>query len=406
MRAAPILIALATLVAGLALGDAGARAADPKKKTLAVSYFDNNSGDAGLDPLAKGLADMLITDLGGISAIQIVEREKLNEALKELELSKSKFIDPKTALRLGKGLAASWILTGGYVLSGETMRIDVRIFQVDDGKVLASDKVEGPKGDFFALEKDLVDVLVKSLSIQVAGSEKSALRRNPTESWEAFQKYSLGLTLADKGDDAGARAAFEAALAADPGYKAAENATGRLKAIFQVTETAAQDQWDVDRKALDPKAADFAMKVADLLRRADTTSTEGMKRHLALLAWLQSKNLEPAQPPLSPVPFNVLVIANRLTDDPTMDDAVLGTCEYFIMRYPLEDHPKSYCKMLVKTIEMNKKHSTFEDRKKELEDDIAWELKHLEPDDWRMAIRNNYEAMKALLRGYAKKVKP
>jgi len=390
------------LVAVTALAGATAHAAAPGNKTLAVSYFDNNSGDAGLDPLAKGLADMLITDLGHLSAIQIVEREKLNEALKELELSKSKFIDPKTALRLGKGLAAAWILTGGYVVSGDEMRIDVRIFQVDNGAVLASEKVAGPKGDFFALEKDLVDVLVKTLSIQVQSTEKSALRKNPTESWEAFAKYSLGLSLADKGDDAGARAAFEAALAADPGYKAAADATGRLKAIFVMTDTAKQDAWDVQRKALDPKAADLGMKVSLLLQTADETTTAGMKRKLELLKWLQDKKLEPPNPPLSPVPFHALVIANRLTDDPSMDDAVLGACEHFIMRYPSEDHPKSYCKMLVKTIEMNRKHQTVEERKKDLADDIAWELEHLEPDDWRMAIRNNYEAMKALIRGYKK----
>jgi TolB-like protein len=384
-----------------------ARAADPSgKKTLAISYFDNNSGDAALDSLSRGLADMLITDLGGISAIQIVERDKLNVALKELELSRSKFIDPKTALKLGKGLAATWVLTGGYVIAGDTMRIDARVFQVDNGKVLASDKVEGPRDDFFALEKDLVEALIRTLSLEVQTAERSALRRNPTQSWDAFRNYSLGLTLADKGDDAGARAAFEKALAADPSYKAAKDATGRLKAIFAMTDASKDDAWDRDRKALDPKAADFAAKVSDLLRRADTTTNAGMKRHIALLDWLDKSNLEPRSPPLSPIPFQALALASRLTDDPSMDDAVLGACEYFIRSYPAEDYPQSYCKGLVRTIAANQKGNTAAERKKSFEEDVAWELAQLEPDDWRMAIRNNYDALKALIRGYAKKAKP
>jgi len=400
---------LFTLMLGLAALSLvhDAKAADSRgKKTLAISYFDNNSGDPALDPLARGLADMLITDLGGLSAIQIVERDKLNVALKELELSRSKFIDPKTALKLGKGLAATWVLTGGYVIAGDTMRIDARVFQVDNGKVLASDKVEGPRDDFFALEKDLVQSLIRSLSLEVLATERSALRRNPTESWDAFRNYSIGLALADKGDDAGARAAFEKARAADPSYKAAKDATGRLKAIFAMTDASNDDAWDRDRKALDPKAADFPAKVADLLRRADTTTNAGMKRHLALLDWLNKRDLEPSAPPLSPIPLQALALAARLTDDPSMDDAVLGACEYFIRRYPTEDYPKSYCKGLVKTIGFNQKGNTADERKKSFDEDVAWELAQLEPDDWRMAIRNNYNALKELIRGYAKKAKP
>src|SRR5439155_67793 len=61
---------LAACLAALATPAAAAR-------TLAVSYFDNNTGKPEYDPLAKGLADMLITDLSAISSLQIVEREKL-----------------------------------------------------------------------------------------------------------------------------------------------------------------------------------------------------------------------------------------------------------------------------------------------------------------------------------------
>lgn len=399
--------ALSALTVVAALGAAApARAAAPAgPKTLAISYFDNNSGDRALDPLARGLADMLITDLGGISALQIVERTRLNDALKELDLSRSKFIDPKTALRLGKGLAASWILTGGYVVSGDTMRIDVRIFQVDSGAVLASDKVEGGKDDFFALEKDLVDVLIRTLAIQVEGRERSALRRNPTESWLAFSRYSLGLSLADQGDDAGARVAFEAALAADPGYRAARDATGRLKAIFSVTDTHKLEAWDREREALDPKAPDFATKVWTLLRGADETTTEGLRRKIALLKWLQVKGLEPPQPPLSPVPFTTLSLASRLTADPSMDDAVLAACEYFIRTYPTEDAPKMTCKTLLRSIDFERTNYTYAERAKALAKETAYDLQHLSADDWRVAIHKNYEALKDLIRGFAAKAK-
>ena len=46
-----------------------------QSKTIAVSYFDNTSDIKEYNPLSKGLADMLITDLSNIKSINIVERE-------------------------------------------------------------------------------------------------------------------------------------------------------------------------------------------------------------------------------------------------------------------------------------------------------------------------------------------
>jgi curli biogenesis system outer membrane secretion channel CsgG len=54
--------------------------------TIALTYFDNNTGDASYDPLGRGLADMLITDLTQLLSLRIVERSRLNEILSELEL--------------------------------------------------------------------------------------------------------------------------------------------------------------------------------------------------------------------------------------------------------------------------------------------------------------------------------
>ena len=92
-------------------------------RTIAIAYFDNNTGSAELDPLRKGLADMLITDLGAVSSLQIVERDKLNQVLDELKLGRSKFIDPRTAQKLGKGLAAEYIMTGSYALARDVLAL-------------------------------------------------------------------------------------------------------------------------------------------------------------------------------------------------------------------------------------------------------------------------------------------
>ena len=85
-------------------------------KTIAISYFDNSSGDAKYNALSKGIADMLITDLSKIKGVTIVEREKLEKLIQEIKLGQSKYFDPTTAQKLGKGLGAQNILTGSFYI--------------------------------------------------------------------------------------------------------------------------------------------------------------------------------------------------------------------------------------------------------------------------------------------------
>ena len=49
--------------------------------SLAVTYFESTGEDPSMDPLKKGIAEMLITDLSVSSAITIVERARLNDIL-------------------------------------------------------------------------------------------------------------------------------------------------------------------------------------------------------------------------------------------------------------------------------------------------------------------------------------
>ena len=146
-------------------------------KTVAISYFDNTSGSEHYTPLSKGLSDMLITDLSNIESVRIVEREKLESLLKEIELGSSKFMDPTTAQKLGKGLGADHMLTGSFLIMGETMRIDARIVDVGTGEIEMAEEITGEKNTFFDLEKKLVDKLIISLNLDVTRSESRKLKK-------------------------------------------------------------------------------------------------------------------------------------------------------------------------------------------------------------------------------------
>lgn len=383
-----------------------AQAAVAAGPTLAVGYFDNNSGDPGLDPLSRGLADMLITDLSNVQALTLVEREKLNLALDELKLSKSKFIDPKTALKLGKGLSAKYLLVGGYTVVNDTLRLDARLFDVQAGKVLFSEGVSGTKDEFFALEKELVDLLVKALELKLSIGEKSKLRSNPTERFDAFQAYAEGLVAKDAGDEAKARERFEAALAKDPNYRAAKTATERLTVIFQREDAARSKQFGALRKELDPKAKDFPQKVSTLLNQLQEGKTEEQALKVELLTWLAENDLTP--PGVNGLPIVAVAglgVVYRHTNDPTQWDNVPRACEYFIARYPTDDYPKTYCRGLLQSVKYEKTRDRAE-AQREWDEERESDLKNLDPDDWRVSLHKNEAAMRKLIALYASKGKP
>jgi TolB-like protein len=369
-------------------------------RTIAISYFDNNTGDAALDPLRKGLADMLITDLGNVGAVQIVERDKLNQVIGELKLQRSKFIDPKTAQKLGKGLAAELIMTGGYVIADATMRVDVRVVEVATGKIVASDKVEGKKEDFFSIEKDLVDLLIKTLDVKLSSGERGKLRSNATESFDAWQKYSAGLDAKDRGDDAEARKQFQAALDADPNYRAAKTATERLRVIFQRGDDARTAEVDKTLKSLDPKAPDFAQKVDQALSQLGRDTPEELRKKINLLRYLAEHDLTPSiMAGYSRVPTEVMALVWTYDKHPDAEALLTPVCEYLISRYPKDQTTPAQCKTLLKVLDVMNKQPA--DQRKRMWDD-EWSDPRL---DWQISLKACLPDMLSLFKLYAKKVK-
>lgn len=370
-----------------------------KPRTIAIAYFDNNSGSAELEPLRKGLADMLITDLAHLEKLQIVERERLNQVLGELKLSKSKFIDPKTAQKLGKGLAAELIMTGSFALSGDVMRVDVRVIEVQSAKVAASEKVEGKKQDFFAIEKDLVDVLVKTLNLKLSSGERSSLRSNATQSFDAWRKYSAGLDAKDRGDEAEAQRLFQEALTADPNYQAARGASERLQVIFARSDAAKEADIAQRWKTLDPKAEDFSQQVDALFVQLEGAGH--LKQRVALLTYLAENDLTPSLvPEFSRIQLEVASLLSTFDQLPNARELLLPVCEYLLSRFPKNLMAEKQCRHLVYMITLYEKSDLAERKRR-------WDERWAKPgNEDELALRAAMPDIFKLFRLYGRKARP
>ena len=182
--------------------DLNARTKDKNAKRLAIIYFDNSGGEPSMDKLKKGLADMLITDLSNVNMLDIVERDKLEALLKEQKLSNSKEFDSNTAAKVGKLLGAQVILTGGYFEMMGSLRIDARFIDVETGKILKSDGVDGQTSSFFKIQKQLSWKIIKNMDTKISDDEKRLLTASENTkalTIEDLTEYSKALDYYDQG---------------------------------------------------------------------------------------------------------------------------------------------------------------------------------------------------------------
>ena len=186
------------------------------RKVLAVLYFDNHTGDERFEHLGKGMAEMLITDLSGLPALRLVERARLQDLISEQELSRSNHSNPETALRIGRILAAEYVITGSLTASEPEFRVDSRVIHTETAEILRTASATGTRDRFFTIHEELSLAILEGLEIVLNEGEQADFERhregNRIEDLETTVAYSQALDHYDRGNyvDALERMAFVA----------------------------------------------------------------------------------------------------------------------------------------------------------------------------------------------------
>ncbi|MDP6945637.1 MAG: CsgG/HfaB family protein [Myxococcota bacterium] len=237
------LLVLSTLVS---ISGAPAVAAAPEMAppSLAVMYFDYTGKNTDLEVLKKGLAQMLISDLEPrADNCVIVERERLEDIMKELELGQSKKVDPATAAKVGKLMGARYMVLGSFFDLFGQFRVDGRVIDVETGAILGSVGKTGKADDFLALEQALADGLAailkekaKPVPLTAKKKKRKASKKKPKKRKKRKAKagakpvkikaatvleYSKALDAKDRGDKEAAAKHLKAVVQKQPDFEAA-----------------------------------------------------------------------------------------------------------------------------------------------------------------------------------------
>jgi TolB-like protein len=244
------LLALIALLVALLVAPSAARAA---ARTVAVLYFDNDTGDAANQYLGKALADMMVTDLSTAPGVQVVEREKLEALLAELKLQRTRYFDPKTAQKIGKGLGAEYAVAGSFASVAPAIRLDVRVIQIATGKVIKASQVSGQKDRFFELERALVDKLVDGLAVTLSAPDRqrvaAAVAANRVDDLGTALDYGKGIDLRDRGDLQSASREMQKVVERAPGFALAKSRYLEImKQVYAARGTRAAALSDSERR--------------------------------------------------------------------------------------------------------------------------------------------------------------
>ena len=194
------------------------------ENAVAVMTFSNITAEPADEWIGSGIAETVTSDLKKVRGLSVIGRERTFEALKDLSTGALKDFDESIAIDIGRRLAASWILGGGYQRIGEMIRITARVIDVSTGEVIRTVKIDGNIKEIFSLQDKIVYELSKGLNLELGTSEITDIEADETKSVEAYESFSRGMiNLRNGSRDSLDRAInyFEKAAEQDPNYAGA-----------------------------------------------------------------------------------------------------------------------------------------------------------------------------------------
>ncbi len=101
---------------------------------IAIIPFKNNSSDTSMDKMSITLSDLICAKMSSSKGFKLVERNRMDDMLKEIKLGYSGIIDANTAIQLGKMLGANVMVFGSFSVFEGKVLLTIRLVKVETGE--------------------------------------------------------------------------------------------------------------------------------------------------------------------------------------------------------------------------------------------------------------------------------
>ena len=197
----------------------------PSGKSVAVLYFENQSGAKEDEYLRDGITEDVITELSKIRGLNIFSRPTVLAF-------RDKTVTPA---QVGQQLGAAYVLTGTLRRAGARLRINAQLVDTRTDFPLWSERFDREMKDVFEVQDEMARKIAEALRVTLSTEEIEALAIKPTESLQAYDLYLRGKRYArrqTRQDLEFALQMFENAVAIDPSFALAYAACANACAMF------------------------------------------------------------------------------------------------------------------------------------------------------------------------------
>jgi DNA-binding winged helix-turn-helix (wHTH) protein/TolB-like protein/Tfp pilus assembly protein PilF len=243
--------------------------------TVTVLPFESIGGDGGQSYLARGIGDSLMTELGRLSGLRVINAGGVAEG--------------QAAKR------ARYAVSGSVQREGGLLRVHTRLTDTRTGEQLWSERFERPFGELFPVQDEIIRHITQALPAKVSDAERQHLARRHTRSLEAYDQFlraqELFLVRGPR-ENAEAREHYRKAIELDPGFARAYAGLALTHAMDHRLNTNTDARASLDRarelaetaRQIDPDIAEvhWALGFVHAQARRHREATAELERAIAL----------------------------------------------------------------------------------------------------------------------------
>lgn len=255
-------------------------------RTVAILPLKTLTENEQSKALSLGLTDSLISRLGSLNRF----------AVRPLSSVKGYAETDQDPIKFGEMLKVDAVLEGTLQTVENSLRVNLRLWDVRDGAQLWQDSFDSSDADFFNLQDAISLKVTQSLVFELFEKDRELLTKRYTDNPEAFRAYIRGRAIMDgKNPDSAEKAIdeYQKAVALDPafalayvGFADAFSRLGFSSSGAQADEFYAKSKAAANKAlALDPELAEAYAALAMVERIYDwnwTNAERNFKRAIEL----------------------------------------------------------------------------------------------------------------------------
>jgi serine/threonine protein kinase/Flp pilus assembly protein TadD len=205
----------------------GAHVVEVKRKSVAVLYFENQSGAKEDEYFRDGITEDVVTEISKIAQLQIFPRS-------EMLAFRDK---PVTAQQVGQQLGAAYVLEGSIRRSGSRVRITAQLVEASTRHSVWAERFDRQLEDVFAIQEEIARSIAQALRITLTPQEEKTMARKHTENPLAYDFYLRGRSYTRRENLDYALQMFEQAIQLDPNFALAHAGIAHMCGlIFEIRE--------------------------------------------------------------------------------------------------------------------------------------------------------------------------